>query len=145
MANRMVGRELTDLYPPRDIVVAADAAPAMKVHELQRARLGARRRALRCGPARSWASPAWSARAVPKLFEGLMGLQPRERSGRDARQAGARPERAGAIPAMPRSTDFSYLSEDRKGKGLHVHFGLRQNLTLMALERYAQPVVEARR
>ena len=34
---------------------------------------------------------------------------------------------------------FTYLSEDRKGKGLHVHLGLRQNLTLMALERYATP------
>ena len=34
---------------------------------------------------------------------------------------------------------LTYLSEDRKGKGLHVAFGLRENLTLMALERYAQP------
>ena len=34
---------------------------------------------------------------------------------------------------------LTYLSEDRKGKGLHVHFGLRPNLTLMALERYARP------
>ncbi len=34
---------------------------------------------------------------------------------------------------------LTYLSEDRKGKGLHVNFGLRENLTLMALERYATP------
>ena len=34
---------------------------------------------------------------------------------------------------------ITYLSEDRKGKGLHVHFGLRENLTLMNLERYARP------
>ncbi|WP_017759355.1 ATP-binding cassette domain-containing protein, partial [Pseudacidovorax intermedius] len=34
---------------------------------------------------------------------------------------------------------LTYLSEDRKGKGLHVAFGLRQNLTLMALDQYARP------
>ena len=34
---------------------------------------------------------------------------------------------------------LTYLSEDRKGKGLHSSFGLRENLTLMALKRYARP------
>jgi ribose transport system ATP-binding protein len=34
---------------------------------------------------------------------------------------------------------LTYLSEDRKGKGLHVGFGLKENLTLMALRRYATP------
>src|SRR4029077_21133770 len=34
---------------------------------------------------------------------------------------------------------LTYLSEDRKGKGLHVAFGLRENLTLMALKKYADP------
>jgi ribose transport system ATP-binding protein len=34
---------------------------------------------------------------------------------------------------------LTYLSEDRKGKGLHVNLSLSQNLTLMALERYARP------
>jgi len=33
---------------------------------------------------------------------------------------------------------ITYLSEDRKGKGLHVDFGLRENLTLMNLQRYAR-------
>jgi ribose transport system ATP-binding protein len=39
---------------------------------------------------------------------------------------------------------LSYLSEDRKNKGLHVHLGLRENLTLMALERYARPMLSVR-
>jgi ribose transport system ATP-binding protein len=34
---------------------------------------------------------------------------------------------------------LTYLSEDRKGKGLHVNVGLRENLTLMTLARYARP------
>jgi ribose transport system ATP-binding protein len=50
----------------------------------------------------------------------------------------ARPAR----PSGPREAadqGLTYLSEDRKGKGLHVDFGLRENLTLMALQRYAAP------
>jgi ribose transport system ATP-binding protein len=34
---------------------------------------------------------------------------------------------------------LTYLSEDRKGKGLHVDMGLRENLTMMTLERDARP------
>jgi ribose transport system ATP-binding protein len=34
---------------------------------------------------------------------------------------------------------LTYLSEDRKGKGLHIAFGLRENVTLMALKRFARP------
>jgi ribose transport system ATP-binding protein len=34
---------------------------------------------------------------------------------------------------------ITYLSEDRKGKGLLVNFGLRENLTLMNLREYARP------
>jgi ribose transport system ATP-binding protein len=132
MANLMVGRELADLYPPRDAVVV-DAAPAMQV--------------------RNFSVPGWAEDASfevrpgeilgfaglvgagrTELFEGLMGLRPASgsveilgrpvqlRNPRDAARHG-----------------FTYLSEDRKGKGLHVHLGLRQNLTLMALERYATP------
>jgi ribose transport system ATP-binding protein len=36
---------------------------------------------------------------------------------------------------------LTYLSEDRKNKGLHVHLGLRENLTMMALERYSKPLL----
>ena len=39
---------------------------------------------------------------------------------------------------------LTYLSEDRKGKGLHVDFGLKENLTLMALRRYARPLLHPR-
>ena len=40
---------------------------------------------------------------------------------------------------------LTYLSEDRKGKGLHMGFGLKENLTLMALKRYATPWLHPRR
>jgi ribose transport system ATP-binding protein len=76
-----------------------------------------------------------------ELFEGLLGLRPhrvqrvtlngrtvRIRSPRDAADAG-----------------LTYLSEDRKGKGLHVDLGLRENLTLMALQHYAKPWLDPQR
>jgi ribose transport system ATP-binding protein len=136
MANLMVGRELSDLYPPRDAVVTT-AAPALQV--------------------RSFSVPGWAQDASfevrpgeilgfaglvgagrTELFEGLLGLRPASGSvemlGRTMpRNRGWRSPRDAARHGL------TYLSEDRKGKGLHVSFGLRQNLTLMALERYARP------
>ncbi|MDM0106671.1 sugar ABC transporter ATP-binding protein [Variovorax sp. J22R24] len=132
MANLMVGRELADLYPPRDVVVT-DTAPAMQV--------------------RNFTVPGWADNASfevrpgeilgfaglvgagrTELFEGLLGLRP----------ASGTVEIQGRAVTLqnPREAarhGLTYLSEDRKGKGLHVHLGLRQNLTLMALERYAKP------
>jgi ribose transport system ATP-binding protein len=37
---------------------------------------------------------------------------------------------------------ITYLSEDRKGKGLHVNLSLQDNVTLMTLERYAHPLLD---
>ncbi|MEJ8826319.1 sugar ABC transporter ATP-binding protein [Variovorax humicola] len=132
MANLMVGRELADLFPPRDPVVA-DKPPAMQVRNFSVP--GWAREAsfeVRPGEILGFAGLVGAGRT--ELFEGLMGLRPSSgevqilgepvhlRNPRDAARHG-----------------FTYLSEDRKGKGLHVNFGLRQNLTLMALEQYTRP------
>ncbi|OWY29223.1 sugar ABC transporter ATP-binding protein [Herbaspirillum robiniae] len=132
MANLMVGRELADLFPEK--LPAPDGAPAMRVRGLtvpgwaEDIDFEVRR-----GEILGFAGLVGAGRT--ELFEGLLGLRPRTagelelagqpvqvRSPRDAARHG-----------------LTYLSEDRKGKGLHVHFGLRPNLTLMALERYASP------
>jgi ribose transport system ATP-binding protein len=132
MANLMVGRELADLYPPRDAVVQIEA-PAMRVRGFsvpgwaQDASFE-----VRPGEILGFAGLVGAGRT--ELFEGLMGLRPAsgevEMLGRPVRLRN---------PRDAARHGFTYLSEDRKGKGLHVHFGLRQNLTLMALERYAKP------
>jgi ribose transport system ATP-binding protein len=133
MANLMVGRELADLYPPK-AVPPASAIPALRVQGLcvpgwvQDVNFE-----VRAGEILGFAGLVGAGRT--ELFEGIMGLracsagsveiqgQPRTiRSPRDAVRLG-----------------LTYLSEDRKGKGLHVNFGLRENLTLMALKRYAKP------
>jgi ribose transport system ATP-binding protein len=133
MANLMVGRELADLFPPK-LPTPAGGEPAIKVRGLsvpgwaEDVSFDVRR-----GEILGFAGLVGAGRT--ELFEGLLGLRPRSagtveiagkpvqlRSPRDAARHG-----------------LTYLSEDRKGKGLHVHFALRPNLTLMALERYAKP------
>jgi ribose transport system ATP-binding protein len=76
-----------------------------------------------------------------ELFEGLLGLRPHRvrRVTLNAREVRLRSPRDAADAGL------TYLSEDRKGKGLHVHLGLKENLTLMALRRYAQPWLDPQR
>ena len=134
MANLMVGRELSDLFPPK-LPIAADSAPLL----LQVQHLTVPGWAedvsfeVRAGEILGFAGLVGAGRT--ELFEGLLGLRPHHagrveiagrpahiRSPRDAAQHG-----------------LTYLSEDRKGKGLHVAFGMTENLTLMDLARYARP------
>ena len=133
MANLMVGRELADLFPPK-LPAPAGGEPAIKVRGLtvpgwaEGVSFDVRR-----GEILGFAGLVGAGRT--ELFEGLQGLRPRS--------AGT-VEIAGQPVQLKSPRDaarhgLTYLSEDRKGKGLHVHFGLRPNLTLMALERYAKP------
>jgi len=133
MANLMVGRELADLFPPK-LPAPQDGAPAIKVRGLtvpgwaEDVSFDVRR-----GEILGFAGLVGAGRT--ELFEGLLGLRPRS--------AGT-VEIAGKPVQLKSPRDaarhgLTYLSEDRKGKGLHVHFSLRPNLTLMALERYAKP------
>lgn len=132
MANLMVGREIADLYPPRDPVNSAPA-PALEVMGFDVP--GWAKDAsfeVRPGEILGFAGLVGAGRT--ELFEGIMGLRP-----------GSGEVRLHGEPVQIRNPrdaadhGITYLSEDRKGKGLHVHFGLRENLTLMALKRYAQP------
>ena len=133
MANLMVGRELADLFPPK-LPAPQHGAPAIKVRGLtvpgwaEEVSFDVRR-----GEILGFAGLVGAGRT--ELFEGLLGLRPRS--------AGT-VEIAGKPVQLKSPRDaarhgLTYLSEDRKGKGLHVHFSLRPNLTLMALERYAKP------
>ena len=132
MANLMVGRELADLYPPRDAVVT-EAAPAMRVRDFS-VPGWARNVSFEVRPGEILGFAGLVGAGRTELFEGLMGLRP----------ASGAVEILGKAVQLRNPRDaarhgFTYLSEDRKGKGLHVYLGLRQNLTLMALDRYATP------
>jgi ribose transport system ATP-binding protein len=132
MANLMVGRELSDLYPDKD--PRPLAPPLLSVRGL--------------------AVPGWASgvgfdvapgeilgfaglvgAGRTEMFEGLLGLRPHRV---EALLLDGRPLRI-RNPREAARAGITYLSEDRKGKGLHTGFGLAENLTLMALERYAAP------
>ena len=136
MANLMVGRELADLYPLRDARIA-DPTPALRVRDFTVPGWAEGVSfEVRPGEILGFAGLVGAGRT--ELFEGLLGLRPAtgtvEMMGRTV------PDGTGwRSPRDAARHGLTYLSEDRKGKGLHVDFGLRENLTLMALERYAQP------
>ncbi|MFN7156475.1 MAG: sugar ABC transporter ATP-binding protein [Acidovorax sp.] len=133
MANLMVGRELADLFPPK-LPAPQHGAPAIKVRGLtvpgwaEDVSFDVRR-----GEILGFAGLVGAGRT--ELFEGLLGLRPRSAGTVDI---AGKPVNLKS-PRDAARHGLTYLSEDRKGKGLHVHFSLRPNLTLMALERYAKP------
>ena len=141
MANLMVGRELSDLFPPKSLPKSLSPAPAvvspvplLKVEGLDvpgfASDIGFE---IMPGEILGFAGLVGAGRT--ELFEGLLGLRPAH---------ARRVELAGKSvhirnPRQAADLGFTYLSEDRKGKGLHLAFGMTENLTLMALARYARP------
>lgn len=132
MANLMVGRELADLFPPK--LPAPEGEPIIQVRGLtvlgwaEDVNFEVRR-----GEILGFAGLVGAGRT--ELFEGLLGLRPRSAG---TLELSGKPVQLKS-PRDAARHGLTYLSEDRKGKGLHVHFALRPNLTLMALERYAKP------
>ncbi|HSI59990.1 MAG TPA: sugar ABC transporter ATP-binding protein, partial [Ideonella sp.] len=133
MANLMVGRELADLYPPKDHP-AAGTAPILKVEGLN-VPGWAEDVSFEVKPGEILGFGGLVGAGRTELFEGLLGLRPgsARRIELQGREVSLGSPRAAAAQGL------TYLSEDRKGKGLHMAFGLRENLTLMALDRYARP------
>jgi len=132
MANLMVGRDLSDLYPVKD--TRPSASPLLKVQGLT-VPGWARDVSFEAAPGEILGFAGLVGAGRTELFEGLLGLRPHrveciELAGREVRFRS---------PREAADLGLTYLSEDRKGKGLHVNFGLRENLTLMALRRYAAP------
>ena len=132
MANLMVGRDLSDLYPPKD--ARPTAPPLLKVQGLT-VPGWARDVSFEVAPGEILGFAGLVGAGRTELFEGLLGLRPHrvERIELGGRAVHFRSPREAA------DNGLTYLSEDRKGKGLHVNFGLRENLTLMALRQYAAP------
>jgi ribose transport system ATP-binding protein len=138
MANLMVGREVSDMFPDKPAL--AETAPvALQVehasvpgwaHDVSFA--------VRRGEVFGFAGLVGAGRT--ELFEALMGLRP---------LSAARVAVNGETVKLKSPRDamrhgLTYLSEDRKGRGLHVDMALKDNLTMMTLERYAHPLIDTR-
>ena len=137
MANLMVGREISDMFPVRTPV--ADGAPVLRVSGLTVPGWASDVSFdVRAGEIVGFAGLVGAGRT--ELFEGLLGLRPRSAGTveLDGRPVSFRSPRAAARHGL------TYLSEDRKGKGLHVRFSLLENLTLMDLDRHARPWLDPR-
>ncbi|MFL6627245.1 MAG: sugar ABC transporter ATP-binding protein [Burkholderiaceae bacterium] len=132
MANLMVGREIADLYPPKD--ARPVAAPLLAVRGLS-VPGWANALDFEVAPGEILGFAGLVGAGRTEAFEGLLGLRPHTLA---SLQIDGRPVRI-RNPREAAAHGLTYLSEDRKGKGLHVHLGLAENLTLMALRRYATP------
>ena len=137
MARLMVGRELSDMFPPKSAL--PDGPPLLQVQALSipgwATDAGFE---LRAGEILGFAGLVGSGRT--ELFEGLFGLRPSR--GGEVRLGGV-PVHIGS-PKEAAALGLAYLSEDRKGRGLHVDLPLAANLTLMDLDRHAHPWLDAR-
>jgi ribose transport system ATP-binding protein len=135
MATMMVGREIADLFPEK---IAADSAlpPALAVENFSVPGWASDISfTVRPGEILGFAGLVGAGRT--ELFEGILGLRPGSGTiRRDGKLIQLRSPRDATRHGL------AYLSEDRKGKGLHIDFPLRPNLTLMALERYAKPLLD---
>ncbi|MEM5439150.1 sugar ABC transporter ATP-binding protein [Paraburkholderia diazotrophica] len=136
MANLMVGRELSDMFP--DKTPPADDAPiALKVENLSVPDwVEDLSFAVRAGEVFGFAGLVGAGRT--EAFEAIIGL--RKRTAGTIEIAGRRADLHSPRDAMRRG--LTYLSEDRKGKGLHVNLSLQDNVTLMTLERHAHPLLD---
>jgi ribose transport system ATP-binding protein len=134
MANLMVGRELSDLFPPKELAEKTEQQPLLRVKNLTVPGWAhGVTFDVRAGEILGFAGLVGAGRT--ELFEGLLGLREHHA---DSIELEGRAVRF-RTPREAADQGLTYLSEDRKGKGLHVEFGLRENLTLMALKRYARP------
>ncbi len=136
MANLMVGRELADLFPAKSDVTATQAALDVR-HMSVPGWASDISFNVRPGEILGFAGLVGAGRT--ELFEGLLGL--RKRSGGQVFLHGR--ECRLDNPRQAARQGVTYLSEDRKGKGILLAFGMRENVTLMALERYAHPLINA--
>ncbi|KXV04177.1 ABC transporter ATP-binding protein [Caballeronia megalochromosomata] len=136
MANLMVGREVSDMFPDKPPLT--DGAPV--AFEVEGASVPGWANgvgfSVRKGEVFGFAGLVGAGRT--ELFEALVGLRPLS-AGRVVID-GAAVRLKNPREAMHKG--LTYLSEDRKGRGLHIDMALKDNLTMMTLERYAHPLVD---
>jgi ribose transport system ATP-binding protein len=136
MANLMVGREVSDMFPDKP-ALAADAPVALQAEHIY---------------VPGWANDVSFSVCAGEVF-GFAGLVGAGRTELFEALIGVRPRTAGRIlldghevklrhPRDAMKHGLTYLSEDRKGRGLHVEMALKDNLTMMTLERYAAPFLD---
>lgn len=129
MAQLMVGRELSDLYPPLQ-EVDVDASKILQVTGLTTATLNNISFDLRKGEILGFAGLVGSGRT--DVFESICGIEPNtigtlKLKGKVVRFTSV---------AQSRDAGIAYLTKDRKEKGLLLEQPMRPNMTLFALPKF---------
>ena len=130
MAQLMVGRELSDLYPPLK-EVDVDADHVLEVQNLSAAGCKDVSFHLRKGEILGISGLVGAGRSA--VFEAIAGVHPIEQGDITLNGAPFRPTSV----AKARDNGIVYLTKDRKEKGLLLGQQMRPNLTLLALGRFA--------
>nr|MEC9418532.1 sugar ABC transporter ATP-binding protein [Pseudomonadota bacterium] len=131
MAQMMVGRELSDLYPPMH-EADVDAELVLEVQNLRAPSVDNVSFSLRKGEILGFSGLIGSGRTA--VFETICGLAPFEAGtirlfGRDT---------GPMTVAQARDLGLAYLTKDRKEKGLLLDKKMRPNLTLFALPKFVR-------
>ncbi|MEQ8446097.1 MAG: sugar ABC transporter ATP-binding protein [Pelagibacterium sp.] len=129
IAEMMVGRELSNLYPPKH-EPDVDAPVLLEVEGLTAPGVRGVSFALRRGEILGFAGLIGSGRTA--VMEAIVGLT--EKTGGTVRLRGE----PVAFSSIGQAIDAGlvYMTKDRKGKGLLLNIGLQQNLTLLTLKRH---------
>ncbi|MEO8882763.1 MAG: sugar ABC transporter ATP-binding protein [Devosia sp.] len=128
-AQMMVGRELSNLYPPKH-EPDVDAPKVLSVRHLRAPGIEDISFELRKGEILGFAGLIGSGRTA--VAEAVVGLT--HRSGGEV-EVNGRPVHFANV-AQSLAGGIAYMTKDRKGKGLLVNMGLRPNLTLLTLDRH---------
>lgn len=129
IAEMMVGRELSNLYPPKH-EPDVDAPVLLEVEGLTAPGVRGVSFSLRRGEILGFAGLIGSGRTA--VMEAIVGLT--EKTGGTVRLRGE----PVAFSSIGQAIDAGlvYMTKDRKGKGLLLNIGLQQNLTLLTLKRH---------
>ncbi|OAN76835.1 ABC transporter ATP-binding protein [Sulfitobacter sp. EhC04] len=134
MAQAMVGRDVSSLYPVRSVGVGDDAALEVRglnvpgyAHDISFT--------LRRGEILGISGLIGSGRT--EAMEGLTGL----RAAQGDVRINGRPVSLRS-PQQAQAAGLCYLTEDRKGRGLLLQKGMRENLTLQALPEFTNWLID---
>ena len=130
IAQLMVGRELSSLYPTKR-EADVDAPVVLKVEGLSTAYVRNVSFALRRGEILGFSGLIGSGRT--ELMEAIIGLKPRTSGTVTVNDLPLPAEDMGRAAQM----GLAYMTKDRKGKGLLLGEGMTRNLTLQSLDRHA--------
>ncbi|PTY35772.1 ABC transporter ATP-binding protein [Saccharospirillum sp. MSK14-1] len=137
MARKMVGRELSQVYPDKgqpQTEVALSVAGLSVAGQIDDVSFDLRR-----GEILGLSGLVGSGRT--EIAEAIMGLR--------QRSAGAIHMNGKACdirsPSDAHQQGLAYLSEDRQGRGLVMNFNLIENMTLLSLQRYVTGLISHRR